>query len=109
LRARGRAQFRAGPRARGEWQRQPCRWRKEYSHLRDGVIAAAPGGSWTVADFTKIQAALAVLSARRFGNKKAWSRLTWRIGRTDVGFIGRGTLISGPKPIPHRSAYRSNL
>ena len=46
---------------------------RKYSHLRDRVIVAALGGSWTVADFTKIQDALAVSSARRFGNKKAWS------------------------------------
>jgi uncharacterized DUF497 family protein len=58
-------------------------WRKEYSQLRDRVIAAALGGSWTVADFTKIQDALAVFSARRFGNKKAWSYVHGQINVED--------------------------
>ena len=54
-------------------------WRKEYSHLRDRVIAAALAGSWTDEDFTKIQDALAVFSARRLGNKKAWKYVHGRI------------------------------
>jgi hypothetical protein len=58
-------------------------WRKEYSHLRDRVIAAALGGSWTVADFTKIQDALAVFSARRLGNKKAWGYVHGQINVED--------------------------
>lgn len=48
-------------------------WRsKEYSHLRDPIIAKAKAGKWTDEDFTKIHDALAVFSAHRFGNKKAW-------------------------------------
>ncbi|MDR3570971.1 MAG: hypothetical protein P4L81_02100 [Candidatus Pacebacteria bacterium] len=48
-------------------------WRKEYSHLRDQVIATALAGVWTDEDFTKINDALAVFSAHAFGNKKAWN------------------------------------
>ena len=58
-------------------------WRKEYSHLRDRVIAAALGGSWTVADFQKIQDGLAVFSARRLGNKKAWSYVHGQVNVED--------------------------
>jgi len=48
-------------------------WRKEYSHLRDRIIATAQAGRWTDEDFTKIGDALAVLSAQAFSNKKAWN------------------------------------
>jgi hypothetical protein len=47
-------------------------WRKEYSQLRDPIIARALTGVWTDEDFTKIHDALAVFSAHGFGNKKAW-------------------------------------
>ena len=47
-------------------------WRKEYSHLRDRVIARALAATWTDEDFTKIGDALAFFSARAFGHKKAW-------------------------------------
>jgi hypothetical protein len=47
-------------------------WRKEYSQLRDPIIARALAGVWTDEDFTKIHDALAVFSAHGFGNKKAW-------------------------------------
>lgn len=48
-------------------------WRKEYSHLRDRIIAKATAGVWTDEDFTKIRDALAVFSVHGFGNKKAWN------------------------------------
>jgi hypothetical protein len=48
-------------------------WRKEYSHLRDRIIAAALAGSWTDEDLTKLRDALAFLSANGFGNKRAWN------------------------------------
>lgn len=54
-------------------------WRKEYSHLRDRVIATALTGLWTDEDFTKIQDALAVFSAHGFGNRKAWNYVHGRI------------------------------
>ncbi len=54
-------------------------WRKEYSHLRDHVIATALAGSWTDADFTKVRDALAVFSTNGFGNKKAWNYVWGRI------------------------------
>jgi hypothetical protein len=54
-------------------------WRKEYSHLRDRVIATALAGLWTDEDFTKIQDALAVFSAHGFGNRKAWNYVHGRI------------------------------
>jgi hypothetical protein len=50
-------------------------WRNEYSHLRGHIIAKATTGVWTSHDFTKICDALAVFSAHRFGNKKAWSHV----------------------------------
>ena len=48
-------------------------WRKEYSHLRDRIVAAARTGRWTDEDFTKIRDKLAVFSAHAYGNKKAWN------------------------------------
>ena len=48
-------------------------WRKEYSHLRDAIIARALSGSWTDDDFTKIQDALADFSAHQLGHDKAWN------------------------------------
>jgi len=54
-------------------------WRKEYSHLRDRIIATARAGAWTDEDFTKIKDALAVFSAQGFGNKKAWSYVLGQI------------------------------
>ncbi|MFO1133738.1 MAG: hypothetical protein U1E30_00795 [Rhodoblastus sp.] len=47
-------------------------WRKEYSHLRDKVIATALAGAWTDEDFTKVRDALSVFSAHALGNKRAW-------------------------------------
>jgi hypothetical protein len=58
-------------------------WRKEYSHLRDLIVETARGGSWTDADFTKIKDALAVFSARSFGNKKAWEYVFGQINMED--------------------------
>jgi hypothetical protein len=88
-------------------------WRKEYSHLRDRIIATALAGEWTEEDFTKIRDALAVFSAHAFGNKKAWAyvfaylvKSTWRTG----GRLRDHTLLSvdvinryGPIPRPVRS------
>jgi hypothetical protein len=54
-------------------------WRKEYSHLRDLIIATATAGSWTDEDFTGIQNALAEFSSQGFGNKKAWDYVHGRI------------------------------
>ena len=48
-------------------------WRKEYSHLRDRVIARALTGAWDEKDFTKIRDALAFFSAQGFGHHKAWN------------------------------------
>jgi hypothetical protein len=48
-------------------------WRKKYSHLRDYIIATALSGSWRDEDFTKIRDALAVFSAKGFGNTRAWN------------------------------------
>jgi hypothetical protein len=48
-------------------------WRKEYSHLRDHIIAKALSGSWRDEDFTNIRDALAVFSAKGLGNKRAWN------------------------------------
>jgi hypothetical protein len=47
-------------------------WRKEYSHLRDRIIAKALAGKWAEEDFTKIHDALALFSRQAFGHKKAW-------------------------------------
>jgi len=58
-------------------------WRKEHSHLRDLIIETARGGSWTDADFTKIEDALAVFSAHAFGNKKAWQYVFGQINMED--------------------------
>jgi hypothetical protein len=54
-------------------------WRKEYSHLRDFIVATATAGSWTDQDFVAIQNALAEFSSQGFGNKKAWDYVRGRI------------------------------
>jgi Protein of unknown function DUF262/HNH endonuclease len=54
-------------------------WRKEYSHLRDRIIATALAGSWADEDFTNVRDALAVFSANGFGNKRAWNYVWGRI------------------------------
>jgi hypothetical protein len=61
-------------------------WRKEYSHLRDGIIATALAGSWTDEDFTKILDALAVFSAHGLGHEKAWHHVNGQINREDWAF-----------------------
>ena len=58
-------------------------WRKEYSHLRDHVIATALAGSWTDDDFTKVRDVLAVFSANGLGNKKAWNYVLGQINIED--------------------------
>jgi hypothetical protein len=50
-------------------------WQKQYSHLRDQIIARALNGKWTDEDFTKMRDALAVFSANRLGNKRAWKHV----------------------------------
>jgi hypothetical protein len=54
-------------------------WRKENSHLRDRIISTAMAGVWTAEDFTKIRDALAALSARALGNKKAWNYVSQQV------------------------------
>ena len=54
-------------------------WRKEYSHLRDHIIATALSGSWSDEDFTNIRDALAVFSAKGLGNKRAWNYVCGQI------------------------------
>ena len=54
-------------------------WRKEYSHLRDLIIATARAGLWTDEDFTGIENALAEFSSQGLGNKKAWDYVCGRI------------------------------
>lgn len=58
-------------------------WRKEYSHLRDRIITRAMAGLWTDEHFTRIRDALAVFSAYRFGNKKAWNYVLGQINVED--------------------------
>jgi hypothetical protein len=59
-------------------------WRKnQYRHLRDRIIARATAGVWSEEDFTKIRDALAVFSAHRFGNIKAWDYVHGQIDIED--------------------------
>lgn len=58
-------------------------WRKEYSHLRDRIIARAEAGAWAEGDFTKIRDALAVFSAHGLGNTKAWNYVHSQINVED--------------------------
>ena len=59
-------------------------WRKgRYCHLRDRIIARAKAGKWTDEDFTKVRDALAIFSARAFGNKKAWAHVYSQIKMED--------------------------
>jgi hypothetical protein len=50
-------------------------WRKQHSHLRDQIVARALNGKWIDEDFTKMRDALAVFSANRLGNKRAWKHV----------------------------------
>jgi hypothetical protein len=52
-------------------------WRNDI--LRDRVVTRALAGSWTGEDFAKIEQALAVFSAKRLGNKRAWKYVRGQI------------------------------
>jgi hypothetical protein len=71
-------------------------WRKEYSHLRDSIIATALAGVWTDEDFTKIQDGLAVFSAHGFGNKKAWAYVFGQVNMEDW---------AGARPFPCPTSF----
>ena len=58
---------------------------KEYSHLRDRIIATATAGSWTDEDFAGIKNALAEFSSLGFGHKKAWDSGSPAGRREDLG------------------------
>jgi hypothetical protein len=63
-------------------------WRKEYSHLRDHIIATALAGSWTDEDFTKLQmrwrTSQRIGSATRKPGTMFGGGSTWRPGPAQI-------------------------